>query len=216
MPVDKRSDIFSFGIVLYEMATGELPFQGKSALDTMHSIAFEDTRPIRTIRSHLPHSLQRIVDRCLHKEPEQRYGSALELAEDEVGHGASRVLDLLDEARQVLVEDPVEHGLCRLPGSVRGRETSRHATGECKAAARRAANADFSRAVSMRPSSDARSTRKDSTSDASDDDEEAAATADDGAARGADDEDGDEDAVDDDDDGDDDISASSSCASVAE
>lgn len=82
LPADKRSDIFSFGVVLYEMATGKLPFQGQSALDTMHAIAFGETRPITTVRAGLPYSLQRIVDRCLQKKPEDRYHDMREVATD--------------------------------------------------------------------------------------------------------------------------------------
>jgi serine/threonine protein kinase len=73
LPVDHRSDVFSFGVVLYEMASGKLPFQGQSALDTMHAIAFNDTQPLSTLRAGLPYSLQSVVDRCLQKEPENRY-----------------------------------------------------------------------------------------------------------------------------------------------
>jgi serine/threonine protein kinase len=112
MPVDSRSDIFSFGIVLYEMATGELPFRGKSALDTMHSIAFENTRPIRTIRSNLPMSLQRVVDRCLAKEPEKRYQnldvvvSDLRKVRKEVESGATSAVPLLEHARMLVDQLP--------------------------------------------------------------------------------------------------------------
>jgi predicted Ser/Thr protein kinase len=80
MPADKRSDIFSFGVVLYEMATGKLPFQGKSALDTMHAIAFGVTQPLSTLRVGLPFSLQRVVDKCLQKEPDNRYQDMRQVA----------------------------------------------------------------------------------------------------------------------------------------
>src|SRR5262245_52430249 len=73
LPADKRSDIFSFGLVLYDMATGVVPFEGASALDTMHLIAFEPTRPVTTVRQGLPYSLQRIVGKCLQKKPEDCY-----------------------------------------------------------------------------------------------------------------------------------------------
>jgi len=80
LAADNRSDMFSFGVVLYEMATGKLPFQGQSALDTMHAIAFMQTTPISTLRSGLPYSLQRVVDRCLQKKAEDRYPSMREVA----------------------------------------------------------------------------------------------------------------------------------------
>lgn len=80
--LDPQSDIFSFGIVLYEMATGRLPFQGDTPIDTMHAIVYEDAAPPVSLRAGLPFELQRIIWRCLQKKPEDRYPDARELASE--------------------------------------------------------------------------------------------------------------------------------------
>ena len=80
--VDHRSDIFSLGVMIYELATGQMPFAGASPLDTMHAIAFEESRPVTEIKPGLPPDLQRIISRCLRKRPQDRYQSTRELADD--------------------------------------------------------------------------------------------------------------------------------------
>jgi predicted Ser/Thr protein kinase len=82
LAVDHRSDIFSLGIVLYEMVTGQPPFAGNSPVDTLHAIAFEETRPVTALKVNLPPSLQRVIGRCLRKRREDRYPDARELAAD--------------------------------------------------------------------------------------------------------------------------------------
>ena len=71
--IDHRSDIFSFGCLLYEVATMHRPFEADSAIDTMHKIVYEPAPPIRDFNPVAPPSLQRIVGRCMAKDPEQRF-----------------------------------------------------------------------------------------------------------------------------------------------
>ncbi|MEP6920512.1 MAG: protein kinase [bacterium] len=73
--IDHRSDIFSFGCILYEAATGLRAFEGKDVLDSLHKIVYAPTPQIKDTNAAAPDELQRIVRRCLAKEPEKRYQS---------------------------------------------------------------------------------------------------------------------------------------------
>jgi eukaryotic-like serine/threonine-protein kinase len=81
-PVDHRSDIFSFGAVLYEMLSGRRAFRGASAVETMNAILKEDPPDLTETNRTLPASLERIVSHCLEKNPEERFQSALDIAFD--------------------------------------------------------------------------------------------------------------------------------------
>ncbi|MGB3563253.1 MAG: protein kinase [Thermoanaerobaculia bacterium] len=72
-PVDHRTDIFSLGVVLYEMSTGQRPFAGGSSPALMSSILKDSPRTVTEMRDDLPRHLGRIVQRCLEKDPERRF-----------------------------------------------------------------------------------------------------------------------------------------------
>ena len=74
------SDIFSLGVVLYEMLTGQRPFAGESSAETMSAILKDDPRPIAGSARKVPPELERIVERCLAKNAAQRFHSAQDLA----------------------------------------------------------------------------------------------------------------------------------------
>jgi formylglycine-generating enzyme required for sulfatase activity/dienelactone hydrolase len=81
-PVDPRSDVFSLGIVLYEMATGRRPFSGDNSVSILTSILRDTPVPVSTLQPAAPPPLDRIIRRCLEKAPEARYADASELAAD--------------------------------------------------------------------------------------------------------------------------------------
>ncbi len=80
--VDARSDLFSFGVLLYELLTGRSPFRGSDPLDTLQRLAGHRPPPVRQLRPELPRALSDLVDRLLAKLPEDRPGSATEVARE--------------------------------------------------------------------------------------------------------------------------------------
>ena len=80
--VDGRSDIFSLGVVFYELLTGKKPFRGDSLRDVLESIATTEPRPPRQIDDTIPRELERICQKALAKRASERYSTAKDMAED--------------------------------------------------------------------------------------------------------------------------------------
>jgi eukaryotic-like serine/threonine-protein kinase len=81
--VDARADIFSTGVLLYELLTGTWPFQGKTSVDVRHAVLHEDPIPLNEARpGGVPWQLQTILDRAIAKDPKQRYQKVGELRDD--------------------------------------------------------------------------------------------------------------------------------------
>ena len=81
-PVDARSDLFSLGVVLYQMFSGVLPFQAATSLSLVRKIVHERPQPLRLVTPDVPEGLSSIVDKCLAKEPADRYQSASDVGEE--------------------------------------------------------------------------------------------------------------------------------------
>jgi len=99
--VDARSDVFSLGIVLYEMITGQAPFHGETITDTLTAILRDEQEPIARFNPQVPVEFERILRRCLEKNPQDRYQTATEVLAD------LRKLKRMSDSQPVpLVSDP--------------------------------------------------------------------------------------------------------------
>jgi serine/threonine protein kinase/WD40 repeat protein len=94
--VDQRSDTFSFGCILYEATTGHKPFKGDSLIDSLHRIIYSQPQAIRELNPNAPAELQRIIRKCMAKDPAERFQSIKDVA-----------LDLRDLVREYDSQVPV-------------------------------------------------------------------------------------------------------------
>ncbi|HET7711953.1 MAG TPA: protein kinase [Thermoanaerobaculia bacterium] len=97
--LDFRSDQFGFGAILYEMLSGTKPFVADSAIETLFLIARDDPAPLSTVAPSTPPPLRWIVERCLGKDPEERYASTYDLARD--------LRDVRDHLSEATVTAPI-------------------------------------------------------------------------------------------------------------
>jgi tetratricopeptide (TPR) repeat protein len=80
--LDHRTDVYSLGVTLYELLALEPPFQGEDRQEVLRQVLFEEPRPLRQVNKQVPADLETIVLKCLEKNPNDRYATAQELADD--------------------------------------------------------------------------------------------------------------------------------------
>jgi serine/threonine-protein kinase len=93
--IDGRSDLFSLGVLLYQLVTGARPFEADSMVSLAHRIAREDPQPIDELRKDVPPALRRVIERCLRKQPDKRFQTGSEVADalEKVGRELAEAAD---------------------------------------------------------------------------------------------------------------------------
>src|SRR5688500_17950109 len=115
--LDQRSDIFSFGCLLYEAVTGRKPFSGDSVVDTLHKIIHDPAPAIADSHPNTPAELQRIIRRCLTKEPEKRYQTIRDTAND-LEEVIEELKGVTDSERSVAPSTAVSSGHGTVDGAI--------------------------------------------------------------------------------------------------
>src|SRR5579883_795673 len=112
-PTDGRSDLYAYGLILYELATGDVPFTGKTTLELMYQRVRERPKNPKLLNPTIPNWLVAIIMRCLEKDPAARYQNAYEILADlkasETPGGASRVITRTGTSIQIALPEFARH-----------------------------------------------------------------------------------------------------------
>jgi len=106
--LDHRTDIFSFGVLLYEMAVGKRPFEGGSSAELFSSILRDTPLPVTELRAELPADLARVIRRCLEKDPRQRMQTARD-----VGNEFRDLVRATTRSKPISIPAAVDAGVAR-------------------------------------------------------------------------------------------------------
>jgi serine/threonine-protein kinase len=109
--VDARTDLWSLGVVLFELLTGETPFRGEQVMGVMAAILHKPARSLDSLRPELPAEVKAAVHRCLEKEPDQRFSSVVQLAKVLAPYGPASSLRSLEHILHTLPVPAVEPGV---------------------------------------------------------------------------------------------------------
>jgi len=104
--IDPRTDLYSLGVVFYEVLTGESPFAGEQIVQIISKVIYTNPVPLHVRRPDIPHTLESVIMRLMMKEPDQRYASAQEVLSELAGESGYETQELSVEVVQPIVTAP--------------------------------------------------------------------------------------------------------------